>query len=189
MTVPTFTAPGATAPRMTDHYIPPTGGKYDDGEGPALEAGESAASDLTRLRDDLAAETKTDVLLPVPGRPLYSVRFRTDVSGDEIDRWRKSAKSKRHVDGVDSVKFAGLILANTCLEVMRDGVALTDADGDALTFRSVELWRGTLEASTAAGGVARFYGRDGHVNAASNTVLGESGWGEDLLPLDPTAGS
>ena len=159
--------------------------KYADDDGPTLEV-EGVASDLTRLKADLESETRTDVLLAVPGRPLYSARFRTDVSGDEIDRWRKSAKSKRHVDGIDSVKFAGLILANTCLEVIRDGEVLTDSEGDPITFRSVELWKGTLEAATAASGVLKFYGRDGHANAASNTVLGESGWGEDLLPLDPT---
>ena len=170
MSVPTFGPPNLT--------------KYDDGE-PGLPP-EGDATDLTRLRADLLAETKTDTTLPVPGRPLYAVKFRTDVSGDELDRWRKTAKSKRHVDGIDAMKFAALILANCCLEVIRDGQALLDTDGDPLTFRSVELWKGTLEASTAAGGVLRFYGRDGHAVAASNTVLGESGWGEDLQPLDPT---
>ena len=181
MSTPTFTAPGASDRASLPSYPD----KYDDGESPMLDPA-AAATDLSRLRADLAAESKTDVTLPVPGRPIYAVRFRTDVSGDELDRWRKTAKSKRHVDGIDAVKFAALILANTCLEVLRDGTPLLDSDGDPLTFRSVELWKGTLEASTAAGGVLKFYGRDGHAVAASNAVLGESGWGEDLQPLDPT---
>lgn len=146
-------------------------------------------SDLDLLRAELATKLEETVLVPVPTRPGYTIRCLIDVSGDELDTWRKLAKSKKHTDGVDGMKLNALLLANKTTEIVRNGQRLVDGYGEALSFRHREfialLKETPREELTAAAAVRRFFGRDGAVDAAARTVLTESGWGDDLAP-DPT---
>lgn len=150
-------------------------------------------SDLDLIRQDLTQTFDELVTVPVNTRPGYSLRCVANVSGDELESWRKAAKSKRHADGVDGVKLTALIIANKATEILRGGELLTDSIGQPLNFRHNEF-RSLLKQPgesdlTAADAVRRFFGKDGALDTAARTVLVESGWGDDALTVaDPTAG-
>lgn len=139
--------------------------------------------DLEALRGELtAAVVMPEVTLPVGTRPGYAVRYRTDVSQQQLDAWRKAAKDRKRADGFAGERFAALILANTCQAIIRGGRVVTD-DGGPVTFRS-RPFLALLEVARVADAVTRFYGADAHVDSAARMVLVEAGWGEDALTED-----
>lgn len=146
-----------------------------------------ASTDL----DDLAAELNADVAptttIAVTGRPGYAVRFRTDFTGKDLDSLRKRAKNKRMSDGIDGIKFAALLLAFTCQGITRAGRELAedlDTKGP-VTFTTRELQEliGTADADST---VRKFYGLEGHVDAAARRLMVEAGWGDEVDAMDPT---
>lgn len=141
------------------------------------------ASALAQIKADVADDGPEPSTFPIPGRPGYTATFRADLQWHELDTWQKRAKGKR---GVDNAKYGALLLANACLELHKGGRRLVDEAGDPLNFRHPELLA-ILEVRSASDAVRRFYGRDGDVDAAARAVMAESGWGDDLQPLDPTA--
>lgn len=148
-------------------------------------------SALDLLKADLAEELEEHTTIPVPTRPKYKIRCSLNISGDELDSWRKQARSKRHTDGIDGVKLVALILANKTVGIIRDDEPLHDGVSDLYTFRHREfidlLKINPREDLTAAQAVQRFFGRDGAVDAAAKALLEASGWGEDVLAEpDPT---
>lgn len=146
-------------------------------------------SGLEALRADLAVELTEEVTFPVPTRPGYQIVAVVDVSSDELDAWRKVAKSKRHIDGIDGIKLASLVVANKTVAIVRQGEPLVDGYGERVHFRHKDflaLVRATpSEQLTAAEAVRRFFGRDGAIDSVSKAILEQSGWGEDVAP-DPT---
>ena len=143
------------------------------------------ASDLATLKDDLAKEVvKEPVFIDVQTRAGYVAQFDPTFSGAQIEGWRKRSQDRSKVDGVDSVKLAGLVLANTSTGLFKDGRQLRDADGDPLTFRHVALLEATGAGRNAVAAVRAFYGDDAHMSAHSEQVLVASGWGEAATTTD-----
>lgn len=144
-----------------------------------------SGSDLEDLRAELTAEVESATEpLVVPARPRYSVVYSTDVEGRELDAYRKRAKDRKRVDGIDGVRFASLLLANKCLAIHRNGEPLV-LDGEVATFRHPELLE-LIGAAGAAEAVVKLYGRDGDVDAAARRVMTDAGWGDDAVDADPT---
>lgn len=149
----------------------------------AVELEAEDLSDLDTLRADLAADVKLpDVTIPVETRPGYAVRYRLDVSQQQLDAWRKLAKDRKRDGGIASERFSALILANTCTAIVRAGKVVTE-DGEPITFRSREFLELTGSAR-AADGVGKFYGLDAHVDAAARRVLVDAGWGDEAIGED-----
>lgn len=166
---------------------------HADDEGPDVLPPDTVAhpSDLDRIREDLSVELEEETNIPVATRPRYLVRCSTNITGDELDTWRKLAKSKKHSDGIDGVKLVALVLANKTTAILRDGEILRDGHDEALTFRHRDLMdlvkRNPREQLTAAETVQRFFGRDSAVDSAARALLVEAGWGEDVIAQqDPT---
>ncbi len=146
---------------------------------------EGLASDLATLKTDLAKEVvKEPVFIDVQTRPGYIAVFDPTFSGAQIEGWRKRSQDRTKVDGVDPVKLAGLILANTSVGLYKDGRQLRDADGDPLTFRHIALLEATGAGRNAVAAVRTFYGDDAHLSAHSEQVLVASGWGEPATTTD-----
>lgn len=174
---PTVTAAtGSTAP-MYD----PTG---DTSIEPDLTVG-SDSSDLEALAAEFATVTAEPVNLEVPLRPGYSVRCRTDFTGKDLDKWRKAARDKGFVDGIDGVKFSALIIGATCIAILKAGREVL-SDGRAVSFATPEF-RGTLGTRDVDTAVRRFFAQEGHVDSAARRLLNEAGWGEEVYVVDPTA--
>lgn len=159
----------------------------DDGaEAPVAGA---HVSDLQAIAAELAETLAEHVDVPVPTREGWSVRCLTDVSADDLDAWRKAAKSKRHEDGINAAKLMRLVLANKVVGIIRHGVPLVDGHGEDLSFRHRGFWPLvgiTRKDATASDVVKAFVVKDGAIDAMAKTVLEESGWGDDLTP-DPTS--
>lgn len=151
---------------------------------------------LDALRDDLEAEAaETDVVLEVPARPGYAVRYATDVRWEQLVKWRKLAANRSMPGGVHDIRLGALILANKCRGIIRNGEPIT-VEGEPLTFSShpTVLWPmlgldpDAPARPKTADVVSRFYARDFHVAATAGRVLLEAGYGEDLSEagVDPT---
>lgn len=148
----------------------------------------AGTSDLDAMRHDMDTLVVDEVVLDVTGRPGYAVRFRPDVSGDQVALWRKASRDKRAPDGINPAKFSALVVANCAQQIIRQGAGLVDGEGEPLSFRSRDMLD-MFSAATAAEAARRFYGLDGTLDATARAVLLDSGWGEDLQRVDPTPGS
>lgn len=136
-----------------------------------------AANALDFLRRELAEEVTTeDVVLDVPGRPGYAVRYGTVVRFEEVEAWRKRASDKK--GNADTLRLAAIILANRCHAIIRNGTEL-EVDGEAVTFAHDAILEAT-GTHRAVDAVVAFYGRDPHVMVAADAVLAEAD------ELDPT---
>ena len=153
----------------------------------ALDGDDEAGSDLDDLRAELTAAITPTTTIPVPGRPRYAVRFRTDFTGKDLDGLRKKAKDKRMSGGVDGVRFASLLLALTCQGITRDGVELSEQLGVSgpVTFTTRELQE-LLGTPNADSTVRALYGLEGHVDSAARRLMVEAGWGDEVDAMDPT---
>lgn len=142
-------------------------------------------SDYDQLDDELVAITDLTALIEVPKRPSYAIRCRTDYTGLDVDLIRKKCRDKKFTDGIDGIKFASLLLASTCVAIVRNGADL-ELDGEApITFTSKAL-QTRMGTTTAADTVRKFYGLEGHVDAAGRRLMNEAGYGDDVYAMDPT---
>lgn len=137
--------------------------------------------------DLLSAEL--DAVVPVPSiivavdsRPGWAVRYRTNVSWPELQAWRKRARQGKQID--DQL-LSRLILANTCLGFLKDGVDVVDDTGEALTFGSVAR----RQDITVADAVKVWLVTDGAASGTSDLVYQRSGYrmpDEVDVDADPT---
>lgn len=175
-------------------------------------AAQRPAGEVTPL-ELIAAELEADVDLgtidlEVPGRPGYGVRCRCDVAYDELVDWRDRASgvnaarnraerrkptAQAQAGRLNELSMAAFVLVHTADAILRHGAEVPDSDSPTglLTFTSPTFLR-MMKASTARAAVVKFFGVDGHVTAAANRVLVESGWTDAVLagdiepPADPT---
>lgn len=149
---------------------------------------DEVSSDLDMLKNDLARQVVKEPLhLEVETRPGYVAVFDPTISGAQIESWRARSKDARKVDGVDQVKLACLLLANTTVGLRKDGKPLVDGDGDPVTLVHEAILTATGAGRNAAEAVRKFYGDDAHMAAHSDAVMKASGWGEDAQTVDPTS--
>lgn len=182
-----FTAPGVAASNRLEDAVD----EYRDAiaQDPDLAGlgDEEVSSDLDDLRAELNADVSPTTSIPVLGRPGYAVRFRTDFTGRDLDLLRKRAKDRKMSDGIDGVKFASLLLAFTAQGITRAGAELSEQLGTTapvtFTTREFQELMGTTTADTT---VRKFYGLEGHVDAAARRLMTEAGWGDEVDAMDPT---
>lgn len=144
---------------------------------------------LDLLREDLQREAEDDtVLLDVPERPGYSVRYGAKVPYERYAAWTKHAEDRSILGGVNLHRMGRVVLANCCRGILRQGEELV-LDGKPLTFTSPALWE-MLGASDAVSAVDAFYRRDAHVIASSIEVISQAGYGDRIneADADPTGG-
>ncbi|MDQ6947017.1 MAG: hypothetical protein M3256_12315 [Actinomycetota bacterium] len=156
---------------------------------------ESDLSPLQRLERDMATEiVKPPVTVPVPSRPGYSVRFRSDVAMEDRERWERIVQRQTGDTPELAVKAsaltAQLMVADTCEAILIDGVVVTDDQGKPVTFKSPWLW-GVLKVGPRKPGgkldvtdvVRKFYGYDGDIESVALKLIHHR---DDDVRLDPT---
>lgn len=158
-------------------------GRHVDDDLDAIDA-EHPATPLEHLRGELADETDDEVTLEVPRRAGWSVRYGTDFSYEQLTAWQKGARDRTSASGLNDLRYACIVLANTCRGILRRGEDLTDG-GEPLVFRNKVLWGlVTPVADRTVDAVQRFYGRDAHVIAAAKRVLIEAGYADIVETAD-----
>jgi hypothetical protein len=141
---------------------------------------------LEALKQEIAKEVTGDVIvLEVPKRPGWTVRYRCDVEMPLLSRWRKAAADRQMPDGLDELKLCLTVLANQCDALLLNGQEVEGGGGELLTFASKEFLD-LVGVGRPIDAVKRWYGVDGHVLAAAQEVLTESGFGDEATREDPT---
>lgn len=161
--------------------------RIDDPE--AALARDVERSPNATLRREVLAELKVqidrpDVVLEVPTRPGWSVRFTTRLDADFLAAWTKQASTR---DGLDQFRLSLLTVAGLCRGLVRNGEEVT-ANGQTVTFTSPELGDlyGTVDAAST---VRAFYGDDVVVSNTYLALLEACGSGNRVVTVDPTTGS
>lgn len=153
----------------------------------------ASVSPLEGLRGALAAPVITEpVTLRVPSRPGVTIRCHTGMSQEDRKAWQNRSKKKVRGIGkepeVDEMKFACLVIANTCEAVSFNGVDAHDSEDTPLNFRHRQLWD-MVGARDPEAAIRALFGVDAHVLLASGEILMSSGFDDDLTEdTDPTQG-
>lgn len=139
---------------------------------------------LAKLKATLSAEVRReDVLVEVPERPNMIIRYSPNISQHQIKAWRRASGDGRK-DGLDAVRFACHVLANTCTGILLDGQEVTEND-EPVTFSHESVMR-MVNAARVFDCVRAVYGLDPHVEAAALAVLDAAGFNDDVEQVDPT---
>lgn len=142
---------------------------------------------LDMLRKTLAKKVeRPEILLEVPQRPELVVIYSPNISNHQMKSWRRSSGSERK-EGLDSIRFACHVLANTCVGMMLNGAEITE-NGDPVTF-SHEVIMKMVGASRVFDAVLGVYAVDPHVEAAALAVLDAAGYNDSVEQVDPTKNS
>ncbi len=170
-------------------------GLEDDDEDGARE---SDLSPLQRLERDMATEiVKLPKTVPVPSRPGYSVRFRTDIAVEDRERWERIVQRQTgdtpELQVKASALTAWLLVADTCEAILIDGEVVTDDQVKPVTFKSPWLW-GVLKVGPRKPGgkldvtdvVRKFYAYDADIEAVAIKLIAATNHGQDIDGLDPT---
>lgn len=138
---------------------------------------------LDRLREVIEAEVvKPDIEIKVPDRPGVSVVFSPNLDQATVTSLRNKAGAKSR-NGMDILKFSGLVIAHTTKAILFDGEEVTDEDGNPLTFAS-QVILDMVEDDRPWPGVKKFWGSDPHLQATALKILDAAGWGDEAEEVE-----
>jgi len=167
------------APRAASRASAATNDLRDVGETPKI---------LDQLRTELSKKVRRpDVFLEVPERPSMAIRFSPNVSQHQIGAWRRNSGENSKA-GLDSVKFACYVLANTCTGIMLGSEMVVDDEGVELVFGDEEILQ-MLEAKTVTEAIKAIFVVEPHIEAAALAVMEAAGYNDSVEQEDPTKAS
>lgn len=162
---------------------------------PARHSAPRALSPFDELKEEANRETDKFATFENSLRPGWFMRFRCVIGAGEIKRYQNHAQGlgkKRRPEDADLIKGNSVMLADKCVAIMRGGTTdehiVVDAEGDELTFTSeafVDIF--TDESGTVQAALQKFLG-DAQLMKLAGAVLVESGYDDDMQPVDPTNG-
>lgn len=139
---------------------------------------------LSRLKDSLSKKVEREpVLLEVPERPEMAIRYSPNVTQHQIKTWRRQSGADRK-EGLDGIRFACHVLANTCVGIVLGGNEVTE-NGAPVTFSHDSVMK-MLGVGRVFDCVREVYGIDPHVEAAAIAVLDAAGFNDSVEQVDPT---
>jgi hypothetical protein len=154
-----------------------------DGGDDIVNAGDEPSL-LAQLKNTLAKDVRrTDILVEVPERKKMIIRYSPNITQHQIRAWRRGSGDNRK-EGMDAVRFACHVLANTCTGILINGQEVTE-NGEPVTF-SHETVMQMVGAARVFDCVRAVYGLDPHVEAAALAVLDAAGFNDDVEQVDPT---
>lgn len=195
-----FTDPRLDGPgKLDDPDLAPPGqgieAELDDDVAPMIDAvvdGDLLALVEAELNEPV--DLGTLVLKVERRRGDYSLEYDLNKAADErnIQTWERRAtwrdKSQGNTERLDRLKFAALIIANTCVGIMRGGVYLTEpGTDDRLTFASKRIVR-MMNASSPTAAVVKFLTDPGTISHG-DAIANHTGYGDRAETVDPTVGS
>jgi hypothetical protein len=136
------------------------------------------SSIYAELRKELTAPADVDVIvLPVPARPNWRVRFRTSIEYDLMRRWNKTLTDRR-TKQLNLMALAERVIGHTCAGLEYKGKPVVGVDGEPMTVNSPDF----LSMANSGVGVSMleslswFYGSDGFVLATASRVMEAAGY-------------
>lgn len=140
---------------------------------------------LDQLRSELKKKVRRpDVYLEVPERPNMAIRFSPNITQHQISAWRRNSGENSKA-GLDSVKFACYVLANTCTGLLLDNEMVLDEDGVEVTFSSEQVIE-MLDVNTVSEAIRAVFVVEPHVEAAALAVMEAAGYNDSVEQVDPT---
>lgn len=140
---------------------------------------------LDQLRSELKKKVRRpDVYLEVPERPSMAIRFSPNISQHQIRAWRRNSGEDTKA-GLDSVKFACFVLANTCTGILLNNELVVDDEGNALLFGD-EAIVDMVDANTVSEAIRAIFVVEPHVEAAALAVMEAAGYNDSVEQVDPT---
>jgi hypothetical protein len=136
------------------------------------------------LRELTKKVHRPDIVLPVPDRPGWAVRYSVMLNTEEQEIWLKAATDKQ-AKTVNMFRLSLLTLAGQCTGILRDG-ELVELDGGPLTFSSKAL--ADMYQSIDPGVTVReFYGNDVVVGSVYSALVEAAGVGDRLGPTNASS--
>lgn len=129
---------------------------------------------------------RNSILLEVPERPELTIRYSPNINQQQLKSWRRNS-GEDSKNGLDGIRFACHVLANTCIGFVIDGQDIT-VDGAPVGFNHEQAMAMT-GANRVFDCVRAVYGLDPHVEAAALAVLDAAGWNDAVEQVDPTKNS
>lgn len=160
---------------------------------------EAPATQLENLLGDLESALTAQVdheplTLRVEKRPGVSVRYRTEITDEQMAAWRKRAADKKAPGGINTLRFCSIVVANQCEAILMHGKEVYDDDGGVLHFghQRIKALYGLQKADRASDVVRKLFGADPHVMLHANEVMDRAGFGDQVVEVEgedtPTAG-
>lgn len=150
------------------------------------------AGETPRVLDQLRSELKKkvrrpDVFLEVPERPNMAIRFSPNISQHQIRAWRRNSGEETKA-GLDSVKFACFVLANTCTGILLNNETVVDEEGRELVFGD-EAIVAMVDATSVSECIKAIFVVEPHIEAAALAVMEAAGYNDSVEQVDPTKAS
>lgn len=153
---------------------------------PELNVSSSGATMLSTLREELRKKVSKDpIVLPVPERPNFKIKFDVNIESGLLQQWRKISNDKSMPGQFDQLKFSSIIIANQAEILLVNDVEAYDETGNAYNFKNKEVWD-MLGTASARPAVKAMYGLDGHIFQVAEKVLEAGGYGTDEVEEDDT---
>lgn len=141
-----------------------------------LNIGEDGTLYAEMLTDLAKKVEKEELLLPVPNRPDFQIKFVADVSYDEYNMWQRRATDKKKKE-LDPLKMSFTVLSHCSRGLVYKGREMNDSSGEPLVFANNELHKmmGVPIGGTAMC-IRKMYGADGHLVIVMNRILVAAGF-------------
>lgn len=140
---------------------------------------------LDQLRTELKKKVRRpDVYLEVPERPSMAIRFSPNITQHQIKAWRRNSGEDSKA-GLDSVKFACYVLANTCTGILINNDVVTDTEGHDVIFGD-ETIIDMLEVKTVSEAIKAIFVVEPHIEGAALAVMEAAGYNDSVEQVDPT---
>lgn len=153
---------------------------YGDFDTTDVEKAQETTTVYNLLRTELSkpSAAKKEIILRVPARENIKVKYSTEISLDQLDRWRLKSRKNPKREEIDTLQFNYYILSSQCVNLVFNDEDAVDEDGKPLNFQSaafVDLV-GALETN---GAIRTFYDRDADILRTASDILEAAGYGDD----------
>jgi hypothetical protein len=141
---------------------------------------------LDRLKETIGKKVERgNVFIEIPERPGVMIEVSPNITQHKLKAWRKQC-GEDSKNGMDALKFACTIVANTTCGIHVDGEPAVDDEGYPYTLASDEILSMVGTDRLIPDGVRLFFGVDPHVEAAALAILDAAGYGDTVEAVDPT---
>lgn len=140
-------------------------------------------SALAELLEELVGDVEVPTIrVPIPNKPGWELECRPVITADHHRRWRKAARNREwkptdpEALAIDMDVLNALIIAETCVAILKDGKAVRDDVGNDIDFASEWLHKSIGGGrATHVDMVRRFFRNDQHVAEAAAIIAEAAG--------------
>jgi hypothetical protein len=141
---------------------------------------------LEKLRNIVKKKVERSVVhIQVTERPGVSLKVSPNITQSQMKNWRKNAGEDSR-NGLDSLKFACLVIGHTTIGICIDDEEIFDENGNNLNFAHPQILEMTESMKPVPDAVRAMFGVDPHVESAALAILDSAGYSDTVAAVDPT---